>query len=132
MTRRNMEAADKVRTLPHCHTATQPAQCAHHSACAPQVKLLTDACQEALRPCLDHEYEPSYTQGSEEVHPDDVAMDADPDLVETTRSQEQPTLSSPGPATPGSSRSAATPPPAAASSSTHRYGTRTPSNRTPG
>ena len=94
--------------------------------------MLIDACQEALRPCTDHEYEPSNTQGSNEVDPDDAAMDMDGDLVETTRSQEQPTLSSPGPATPGSSRSAATPPPAAASSSTHRYGTRTPGNRTPG
>ena len=94
--------------------------------------MLSWACQEALRPCTqDIDYEPSYTQGSNDVHPDDVAMDMDPTLEETTRSQEQPTLSSPGPATsgpatPGSSTSAATPPSAAVSSSAHRYGTRTP------
>ena len=83
------------------------------------MKLLTEACQEALLPRrTDHDYEPSHTQGSNEMDDDD--------LMETTRSQEQPTLSSPGPATPGSSRSAATPPSAAASSSTHHYGTRTP------
>ena len=59
------------------------------------MQLLIDACQEALRPCTDHEYEPSNTQGSNEVDPDDAAMDMDDDLVETTRSQEQFTLSSP-------------------------------------
>ena len=94
--------------------------------------MLSWACQEALRPCTqDIDYEPSYTQGSNDVHPDDVAMDMDPTLEETTRSQEQPTLSSPGPATsgpatPGSSTSAATPPSAAVSSAAHRYSTRTP------
>ena len=50
------------------------------------MKLLTEACQEALLARrTDHDYEPSHTQGSNEMDDDD--------LMETTRSQEQPTLS---------------------------------------